>query len=151
METTQVSILKWGKSRESTLYPRVVKRAYAKTHFLDWVWEVYDKEEETRDFLTWICDPKTISQEANILTNEEVERWEKLKKESPNSILSGQRLKDAIEIALDQGDEDLCTVSIGKLFLEASPMLGAFKSYCTRQVIIKPNIQILNQTSKKTR
>jgi len=42
-------------------------------------------------------------------------------------------LKDAIEIALDQGDEDLCTVSIGKLFMEASPMLGAFKSYCTRQ------------------
>ena len=59
---------------------------------------MYDKEEETRDFLTWICDPKTISQEANILTDEEVERWEKLKKESPNSILSGQRLKDAIEI-----------------------------------------------------
>ena len=46
-----------------------------------------------------------------------------------------EALKDAIEIALDQGDEDLCTVSIGKLFLEASPMLGAFKSYCTRQVI----------------
>ena len=43
-------------------------------------------------------------------------------------------LKDAIEISLDQGDEDMCTVSIGKLFLEASPMLGAFKSYCTRQV-----------------
>ena len=45
-----------------------------------------------------------------------------------------EALKDAIEIALDQGDEDLCTVSIGKLFLEAAPMLGAFKSYCTRQV-----------------
>ena len=43
-------------------------------------------------------------------------------------------LKESIGIALDQGDEDLCTVSIGKLFLEASPMLGAFKSYCTRQV-----------------
>jgi hypothetical protein len=37
-------------------------------------------------------------------------------------------------MALDQGDEDLSTLSIGKLFLEASPMLGAFKSYCTRQV-----------------
>ena len=45
-----------------------------------------------------------------------------------------ESLKDAIEISLDQGDEDMCTVSIGKLFLEASPMLGAFKSYCTRQV-----------------
>ena len=47
-----------------------------------------------------------------------------------------EALKDGIEIALDQGDEDLCTVSIGKLFLEASPMLGSFKSYCTRQVTI---------------
>ena len=46
-----------------------------------------------------------------------------------------ESLKDAIEIALDEGDEDLCTVNIGKLFLEAEPMLGAFKSYCTRQVI----------------
>ena len=45
-----------------------------------------------------------------------------------------ESLKDAIEIALDEGDEDLCTVNIGKLFLEAEPMLGAFKSYCTRQV-----------------
>ena len=49
-----------------------------------------------------------------------------------------ESLKDAIEIALDQGDEDMCTVSIGKLFLEASPMLGAFKSYCTRQVSEMP-------------
>ncbi len=39
-------------------------------------------------------------------------------------------------MALDQGDEDLSTLSIGKLFLEASPMLGAFKSYCTRQVCV---------------
>ena len=45
-----------------------------------------------------------------------------------------ESLKDAIEIALDEGDEDLCTVNIGKIFLEAEPMLGAFKSYCTRQV-----------------
>ena len=47
-----------------------------------------------------------------------------------------ESLKDAIEIALDEGDEDLCTVNIGKIFLEAEPMLGAFKSYCTRQVNI---------------
>ena len=45
-----------------------------------------------------------------------------------------EALKDAIEIALDEGDEDMCTVNIGKIFLEAEPMLGAFKSYCTRQV-----------------
>lgn len=45
-----------------------------------------------------------------------------------------ESLRDAIEIALDEGDEDLCTVKIGQLFKDAEPMLGAFKSYCTRQV-----------------
>ena len=47
-----------------------------------------------------------------------------------------EALRDAIEIALDEGDEDLCTVKIGLLFKDAEPMLGAFKSYCTRQVCI---------------
>ena len=45
-----------------------------------------------------------------------------------------ESVKDVIEMALDQGDEDMTTVSIGKLFIEATPMIGAFKSYCTRQV-----------------
>ena len=45
-----------------------------------------------------------------------------------------ESLRDAIEIALDEGDEDLCTVKIGQIFKETEPMLGAFKSYCTRQV-----------------
>ena len=47
-----------------------------------------------------------------------------------------EALKDAIEIALDEGDNDMTTVKIGKLFVEAEPMLGAFKSYCTRQVMM---------------
>ena len=45
-----------------------------------------------------------------------------------------EALRDVIEIALDEGDEDLCTVKIGQIFKEAEPMLGAFKSYCVRQV-----------------
>lgn len=44
-------------------------------------------------------------------------------------------LREAIEVAYDAGDEDLTTVSIGKLFLESLSMLRAFESYCTRQVI----------------
>ena len=48
-----------------------------------------------------------------------------------------ENLRDAIEIALDEGDEDLCTVKIGRIFKDAEPMLGAFKSYCTRQVSLK--------------
>lgn len=44
-----------------------------------------------------------------------------------------EKLRDTLEIAVEQGDEDLLTVNIGKLFLEAGPMLHAFESYCTRQ------------------
>lgn len=44
-----------------------------------------------------------------------------------------EKLRDALEIAVEQGDEDLLTVNIGALFLEASPMLHAFETYCTRQ------------------
>lgn len=44
-----------------------------------------------------------------------------------------EKLRDALEIAIEQGDEDLLTVNIGALFLEATPMLHAFESYCTRQ------------------
>ncbi|XP_042855329.1 uncharacterized protein LOC122242169 isoform X2 [Penaeus japonicus] len=43
------------------------------------------------------------------------------------------QLRDALEIALDQGDEDLLTVNVAKLFLQAAPMLHAFENYCVRQ------------------
>nr|CAD7412565.1 unnamed protein product [Timema cristinae] len=51
-----------------------------------------------------------------------------------NSTALADKLRDNLEIAIEQGDEDLLTVDIGKLFLEAAPMLHAFESYCTRQV-----------------
>lgn len=50
-----------------------------------------------------------------------------------NSQALAERLRDAVEIAAEQGDEDLLTVNIGKLFLEAAPMLHGFASYCVRQ------------------
>lgn len=50
-----------------------------------------------------------------------------------NSQALAERLRDAVEIALEQGDDDLLTVNIGKLFLEAAPMLHAFETYCVRQ------------------
>ncbi|CAG0912652.1 unnamed protein product [Notodromas monacha] len=43
------------------------------------------------------------------------------------------RLRDALEIALEHGDEDLLTVNLGALFREAAPMLHAFETYCLRQ------------------
>lgn len=50
-----------------------------------------------------------------------------------NSQALAERLRDAVEIAVEQGDEDLQTVNIGKLILEAAPMLHAFETYCVRQ------------------
>lgn len=52
-----------------------------------------------------------------------------------NRVFSLQ-LRDALEIALDQGDEDLLTVNMARLFLHAAPMLHAFETYCIRQVCI---------------
>lgn len=51
-----------------------------------------------------------------------------------NNATLAEKLRDALEIAIDQGDEDLLTVNIGSIFLDAVPMLHAFESYCTRQV-----------------
>ena len=44
------------------------------------------------------------------------------------------QLKDALEEAAAIGDEDLSTVKIGVLFIQAMPMLQAFEAYCTKQV-----------------
>ncbi|CAL1266275.1 unnamed protein product [Larinioides sclopetarius] len=44
-----------------------------------------------------------------------------------------EKLKDATDIAVEQGDEDYTTVNIGKLFLETTTMLKAFEVYCIRQ------------------
>ncbi|XP_059488390.1 uncharacterized protein LOC132204126 [Neocloeon triangulifer] len=44
-----------------------------------------------------------------------------------------ERLQDAVDIALDQGDEDLLTVNVGRQFISCTQMLNAFESYCIRQ------------------
>lgn len=53
-----------------------------------------------------------------------------------NRVFSMQ-LRDALDIARDQGDEDFLTVNMAKLFLQAAPMLHAFENYCVRQVCRK--------------
>ncbi|RWS25318.1 Myosin-M heavy chain-like protein [Leptotrombidium deliense] len=65
-----------------------------------------------------------------------------------NSMFS-EKLQDALDIAIEQGDEvcvhcksdvlkyfysqDFTTVNIGKLFMECSEMLNAFETYCVGQ------------------
>ena len=45
------------------------------------------------------------------------------------------RLKDALETALNVGDDDLLSVSIGDAFLDGlDNTLRAFETYCTKQV-----------------
>ena len=45
------------------------------------------------------------------------------------------RLKEALETALNAGDDDLLSVSIGDAFLDGlDNMLRAFETYCTKQV-----------------
>ncbi|XP_045133458.1 uncharacterized protein LOC123517457 [Portunus trituberculatus] len=63
-----------------------------------------------------------------------------------NRVFSLQ-LRDALEIALEQGDEDLLTVNVARLFLQAAPMLHAFETYCVRQ----GSASLLLQTLEKER
>ena len=75
-------------------------------------------------------------QVAGLLTNEQLSSiFLNVEELSERNARFTEALKDAIELALDEGDEDLTTVGIGKLFMAAAePMLSSFKSYCTRQV-----------------
>ena len=63
---------------------------------LDWVGEMC-KDDEANDFLSWITDPQNASYEENILTDEELEKWDRLQIERPTAILSGERLHDALK------------------------------------------------------
>ena len=51
-----------------------------------------------------------------------------------------EMLKEAVDSAVEQGRDDLTTVSIGEIFLESIGMLRAFESYCTRQVRLNGTI-----------
>ncbi|XP_061142350.1 uncharacterized protein si:dkey-91i10.2 [Syngnathus typhle] len=57
-----------------------------------------------------------------------------------------EHLHDAIEHALDQGDEDLLTVSVGEIFLEFVNMLPAFQTYCMQQ---SASVNMLNALEKE--
>lgn len=50
-----------------------------------------------------------------------------------NNQALAERMRDALDIASEQGDDDLLTVNVGKLFLDATPMLHAFETYCVGQ------------------
>jgi len=45
-----------------------------------------------------------------------------------HNVALAEKLWNNMETAFEEGDEDFLAVNIGKLFLEASPMLQAFES-----------------------
>lgn len=61
-----------------------------------------------------------------------------------------QRLREAVEIALEQGDEDLLTVDVARLFLdkETEEMMDAFRRYCVRSVSLTRSQLHLSVTSR---
>lgn len=50
-----------------------------------------------------------------------------------NSQAFCEKIRDAFFVALEQGDDDLFTVDIGKIILETTVMLCAFETYCVQQ------------------
>ncbi|KAF2358439.1 Dbl (DH) domain [Trinorchestia longiramus] len=48
------------------------------------------------------------------------------------SLRFSDQLQDAYDIAIEHGDEDLLTVNIAKIFLDANTMMDAFEYYCIR-------------------
>lgn len=50
-----------------------------------------------------------------------------------NNQALAERMRDAFDIASEQGDDDFLTVNIGKIFLDSTQMLHAFETYCVGQ------------------
>ena len=59
-----------------------------------------------------------------------------------------EKLKQALDEAAAVSDEDLFSVQIGILFINAMPMLQAFEAYCTKQVLrLLKSIQCIKDLS----
>ena len=59
-----------------------------------------------------------------------------------------EKLKQALDAAAAVSDEDLFSVQIGILFINAMPMLQAFEAYCTKQVLrLLKSIQCIKDLS----
>ncbi|XP_055843721.1 probable serine/threonine-protein kinase DDB_G0282963 [Episyrphus balteatus] len=97
--------------------------------------EIVETEEKYGRDLTIIleefCQPMLV---AGLLTQEQLSAiFLNTEELLENNQTLAERMRDALDIALEQGDDDLLTVNIGKVFLDFTPMLHAFESYCVRQ------------------
>lgn len=97
--------------------------------------EVVETEEKYgRDLqiiLEEFCHPMLV---AGLLTQEQLSAiFLNTEELLENNQTLAERMRDALDIALEQGDDDLLTVNIGKIFLDSTQMLHAFESYCVRQ------------------
>ncbi|XP_017484551.1 PREDICTED: myosin-M heavy chain-like [Rhagoletis zephyria] len=97
--------------------------------------EIVETEEKYgRDLqiiLEEFCHPMLV---AGLLTQEQLSAiFLNTEELLENNQTLAERMRDALDIALEQGDDDLLTVNIGKIFLDFTQMLHAFESYCVRQ------------------
>ncbi|XP_055913340.1 serine-rich adhesin for platelets [Eupeodes corollae] len=97
--------------------------------------EIVETEEKYGRDLTIIleefCQPMLV---AGLLTQEQLSAiFLNTEELLENNQTLAERMRDALDIALEQGDDDLLTVNIGKVFLDFTPMLHAFERYCVRQ------------------
>ncbi|XP_037931431.1 probable serine/threonine-protein kinase DDB_G0282963 [Teleopsis dalmanni] len=97
--------------------------------------EIVETEEKYgRDLqiiLEEFCHPMLV---AGLLTQEQLSAiFLNTEELLENNQTLAERMRDALDIALEQGDDDLLTVNIGRIFLDFTQMLHAFESYCVRQ------------------
>lgn len=99
------------------------------------LWEFFETEKKyTRDLQIIIDEFYQPMLVAGLLTQDQLSaiflNIEELLEKSESFCA---KLIDAFNAAHDQSDDDLFTVDIGKIILDASSMLCAFETYCIQQ------------------
>lgn len=99
------------------------------------LWEFIETEKKYNRDLQIIIDefyqPMLV---AGLLTQEQLSAiFLNIEELLENSEIFCSKIRNAFDTAIEQGDDDLLTVDIGKIILENSSMLCAFETYCIRQ------------------
>ncbi|XP_031623046.1 uncharacterized protein LOC116340139 isoform X2 [Contarinia nasturtii] len=99
------------------------------------LWEFIETEKKyTRDLQIIIDEFYRPMLVAGLLTQNQLSAiFLNIEELLQNSESFCRKIRDALDTANDQGDDDLFTVDIGKIILETSSMLSAFETYCVQQ------------------
>lgn len=99
------------------------------------LWEFIETEKKyTRDLQIIIDEFYRPMLVAGLLTQEQLSAiFLNIEELLENSETFYSKIRDALETANEQGDDDLFTVDIGKIILENKSMFSAFETYCIQQ------------------